>query len=92
VVTEKTTQAACAHVTLTPELNRALKGNGINDDCVAEVFVCSQVELSLGDELAVEVHQAHGDKCPRCWNWRELGEDGLCERCHDVMTTIEGQE
>jgi isoleucyl-tRNA synthetase len=35
------------------------------------------------------VHAAHGEKCPRCWNWRELGEDGLCDRCHDVMASIE---
>ena len=36
------------------------------------VFVCS-------------VFPAEGQKCPRCWNWRELGEDGLCERCHDAV-------
>ena len=51
----------------------------------AEAFVCSEVELACGDELACEVLPAHGEKCPRCWNWRPLGADGLCCRCSHAV-------
>ncbi len=85
-VTEKTTQAAEAHLTL-PEAAYELLGEGQVD--LAEVFVCANVKTERGEELAAHVHAAHGEKCPRCWNWRELGEDGLCDRCHDVMASIE---
>ena len=88
-VTEKTTQAAEAHLTL-PEAAYELLGEGQVD--LAEVFVCANVKTERGEELAAHVHAAHGEKCPRCWNWRELGEDGLCERCHDVIATIQAGE
>ncbi|MBQ3282370.1 MAG: hypothetical protein IJH42_00780, partial [Atopobiaceae bacterium] len=53
---------------------------------LAEVFVCSEVEVVEGEELSVTVEAAHGEKCPRCWNWREpVDEAGLCQRCHDVV-------
>ena len=42
---------------------------------LAEPLVCS----------AVTVAHAEGERCPRCWNWRELGDDGLCCRCHDAV-------
>ncbi|MBQ6523718.1 MAG: class I tRNA ligase family protein, partial [Atopobiaceae bacterium] len=86
IITEKTTQAAAAHLTL-PAETLALLGDDFD---LAEVFVCASVEAKAGEELACEVHPASGEKCPRCWNWRELGEDGLCERCHDVMSALEG--
>ena len=89
VVTEKTAQAARATLTLPAETLAALQAGGVDAATVAEVFVCAQVELAAGDELAVVVEPAHGEKCPRCWNWRELGEDGLCDRCHDVMAELE---
>jgi isoleucyl-tRNA synthetase len=47
--------------------------------------VCSEVVLKAGEELACKAVPAEGDKCERCWNWRELGEDHLCHRCHDAV-------
>jgi len=86
VVTEKTAQAARATLTLPAETLAALQAGGVDAATVAEVFVCAQVELAAGDELAVVVEPAHGEKCPRCWNWREpVDEAGLCQRCHDVV-------
>ena len=38
-----------------------------------ELFIVSGVTFAAGDELACEVKPAEGDKCPRCWNYRELG-------------------
>ena len=36
-----------------------------------ELFIVSGVTFAAGDELACEVKPAEGDKCPRCWNYRE---------------------
>ncbi len=56
---------------------------------LAEMFIVS--EVAVGDEaaeVAVGVERASGEKCPRCWNWRELGADGLCERCSAVVRAL----
>ncbi len=86
VVTEKTTQATHAELTLPHGAFALLTGGGAPD--LAEAFVCSDVYAHEGDELACEVLPAEGDKCPRCWNWRKLGADGLCARCHDVVESL----
>ena len=86
VFEEKSPQATRAELTLPHEYAHALLGDeGVN---LAEVFVCSEVCVHEGDELACEVLPANGEKCPRCWNWREPVEGGLCERCHDVVDAL----
>ncbi len=36
--------------------------------------------------LRIGVDKARGEKCPRCWQYTETGdEDGLCPRCHAVL-------
>lgn len=85
-LTEKTTQAARATLTAPAELHALLSGDLGCD--LAEPFVCSEVLLAQGDELTCSVEPAHGEKCPRCWNFRELGEDGLCPRCHDAVAAL----
>ncbi|MBF0929910.1 MAG: class I tRNA ligase family protein, partial [Atopobium sp.] len=82
VVTEKTTQATRAEVTLTAEQAASISHAGLD---FAEAFVCSEVTVSEGTELSVSVYPANGERCDRCWNYRELGEDHLCHRCHDVV-------
>ena len=81
-LTEKTTQAAAATLVAPDGTYEALESSGVD---LAEHFVCSSVELRRGDELSCAVAPAAGEKCPRCWNWRELGPDGLCPRCHDAV-------
>ena len=83
VVAEKTTQATRAELTLPKATYELLCGEFACD--LAEPLVCSSVCVAEGDELSCEVLPASGEKCPRCWNWRELGPDGLCERCHDAL-------
>ncbi|MEE0027094.1 MAG: hypothetical protein U0J70_05870, partial [Atopobiaceae bacterium] len=56
---------------------------------LAEPFVCSEVAVAQGDELSCAAVPAQGDKCERCWNWREVGEDHLCHRCHDAVEAYE---
>lgn len=44
-------------------------------------------ELTQYENCQVQVEKANGHVCPRCWNYTEAEhEDGLCDRCHDVLT------
>ncbi|HIR01447.1 MAG TPA: class I tRNA ligase family protein, partial [Candidatus Aveggerthella stercoripullorum] len=57
-----------------------------------ELFIVSAVTFEPGEELAAQVSPAPGEKCPRCWNYRELGGNAahphVCERCGDVLDAI----
>lgn len=92
---EKTTQATHAVITLPQDMMETLAkaSKQVNTQLsrevmIAEVLVASDVELKEGEELMVEVVPATGEKCPRCWNWRELMDDGLCKRCHEVVANL----
>ena len=91
---EKSTQASRARLTVPAEAYALLTAADAPD--LAEAFVCSAVELVSGAEYACEVTAAEGEKCPRCWNYRTLGVDGLCCRCTKAVAewTIahEGEE
>ncbi|MEL7624577.1 MAG: isoleucine--tRNA ligase [Clostridiales bacterium] len=53
-----------------------------------DLFIVSQTELLLvdGDGLAVEVTNAAGEKCQRCWIYHEdLNDAGTCPRCSKVL-------
>ena len=40
--------------------------------------------------LTIEVLNAPGTKCPRCWmHSLEANEEGLCPRCATVMKTLD---
>ncbi|MBQ9058398.1 MAG: isoleucine--tRNA ligase [Atopobiaceae bacterium] len=81
---ERSTQAAQVTLTLPQESFELLCGEGAPD--LAEAFVCSSVELEQGEEASAEVSRAAGEKCPRCWNWRKQLIDGVCPRCHEVVS------
>ena len=57
-----------------------------------ELFIVAGVTFEEADGLAVEVVPAEGEKCPRCWNYRELGGNPnhphVCARCGDVLDEI----
>ena len=57
-----------------------------------ELFIVSGVTLQAGEEFACEVLPAQGEKCPRCWNYRELGGNEnhphVCARCADALDAI----
>ncbi len=64
-------------------------------DVLAELFIVSGVEFAADGgaaELSAEVLPADGEKCPRCWNYRELGGNAnhpdVCERCGDALDAI----
>lgn len=83
-------QEAAATIMGNTQLIEALAAHGL--DTLAEAFIVSAVELEESDDadgFVASVSPAPGEKCPRCWNYRELGPDGLCERCHDVVFGLE---
>jgi len=62
---------------------------------LAEIFIVSAVEVIVAEaatgasaEMVVTVLPAVGEKCPRCWNWRELDETGVCARCAGVLAAL----
>ena len=83
-------QEATVSVTAPGEAVAVLQGRG--SDALSELFIVADVRLREGDELAVEVLPASGEKCPRCWNLRELGTDTdhpeVCERCASVLRQL----
>ena len=83
-------QEAAVKVTAPAELLPVLEGFGAA--VLEELFIVSGVEFVEGPELACEVLHAPGKKCPRCWNYRELGGNAnhphVCSRCGDVLDEI----
>ena len=77
----------------------------VADMKLAEIFIVSDVKLadaktgaadavvgsgSAFPGLTIEVLNAPGTKCPRCWmHSLEANEEGLCPRCAAVMKTID---
>ena len=55
-------------------------------DNAAQLLIVSQLEFVDGDEFKVEVKQAEGPTCARCWMIvPSVGEDELCPRCHAIV-------
>ena len=60
---------------------------------VADLFIVSKVEITVGAELAVSVAAAEGEKCPRCWKFHTHADaNGLCARCAAVVPAVEIEE
>ena len=56
---------------------------------LADLLIVSQVEVTVGGELAVSVSEAAGTKCPRCWKHSTAAdENGLCPRCAAVVAKL----
>ncbi|MCA1957878.1 MAG: isoleucine--tRNA ligase, partial [Nitrospira sp.] len=66
------------------------------EQILPSLFIVSQVELKEAGEFPqkpdflVRVFKAKGDKCERCWNYREaVGRDAahptLCDRCLEAI-------
>ena len=63
-------------------------------DQLRYIFIVSQVEVHEGDAMGVEIRNADGKKCERCWNYSvRVGEfekyPTVCERCAKALTEIE---
>ena len=80
-------------VTVKAEDNTVLKAN---EKDLADIYIVSQANLSdekpsdvlneySEEGYTVWVTKAHGEKCTRCWKYRELNEDGICPDCADAI-------
>lgn len=67
-----------------------------NEADLADIYIVSQAHLSQEkpedvlneyneEGYTVWVTKAQGDKCVRCWKYRELNEDGICQDCLDAI-------
>jgi len=57
------------------------------------IFIVSQVEVHEGSSFSVEIQEADGEKCDRCWNYStRVGEFSeyptVCERCAEALPEI----
>jgi isoleucyl-tRNA synthetase len=63
-------------------------------DNLREALVVSELDLreSASDEIVLTIHAAHGEKCRRCWKFRQLGTDPehptICTDCTTVVQTL----
>lgn len=82
-----------AAVYLNVEDNAVLKEN---QDELCNIFITSQACVTdekpenvlneyKEDEFTVWVTKAEGEKCSRCWKYRKLNSDGICEECLDAI-------
>ena len=65
----------------------------MSEEALADLFIVSQVSLTVGDEVSVRVKAAAGVKCGRCWKLlhsvASVGEhEALCPRCAAVMAKL----
>jgi isoleucyl-tRNA synthetase len=83
-------QEAAVSVTAPADVVAALDARGAV--ALAELFIVASVETRAGDEVAVSITAATGEKCPRCWNLRELGTNAdhpeVCARCASVLAGL----
>jgi isoleucyl-tRNA synthetase len=58
-----------------------------------ELLIVSKVELQQGSEYQIDISVSELEKCPRCWNFRELGADqnhpDVCQRCANALSAME---
>jgi isoleucyl-tRNA synthetase len=63
-------------------------------DNLREALVVSELELRVasGDAVKLEISVADGEKCQRCWKYRELGSDpahpSICADCDAVVRAL----
>lgn len=80
-------------VTVKADDNSVLKAN---EKDLADIYIVSQANLAdekpsdvlneySEEGYTVWVTKAHGEKCTRCWKYRELNEDGICPDCADAI-------
>jgi len=80
-------------VCIKTEDNEVLKAN---EDELCNIFITSQAYVGdekpedvlneyVEDEYTVWVTKAKGEKCERCWKYRELNSDGICSECADAI-------
>ncbi|HEV3089854.1 MAG TPA: isoleucine--tRNA ligase [Candidatus Cybelea sp.] len=80
---------AQVRLTVAPALYKQLHALGDN---LREALVVSALSLRSGEEERFELLPADGEKCARCWKYRELGSDprhpSICFECAQVVREL----
>lgn len=77
----------------------SVKDNAVlkaNEDELCNIFITSQAYVTdekpsdvlneyKEDDFTVRVTKAKGEKCARCWKYRKLNSDGICEECLEAI-------
>ena len=77
----------------------SVKDNSVlkaDEDELCNIFITSQANVTdekpsgvlneyKEDDYTVWVTKAEGEKCARCWKYRKLNSDGICEECVDAI-------
>ncbi len=74
--------------------NSVLKAN---EDELCNIFITSQAHVTdekpsdvlneyQEDDITVWVTKAEGEKCERCWKYRKLNANGICEDCVNAIS------
>ena len=67
-----------------------------NEDELCNIFITSQAYVTsekpenvlneyTEDGYTVWVTKAEGEKCERCWKYRKLNSDGICDECDEAV-------
>lgn len=64
-------------------LQETLK-NHFSSEEIAFYLVVSDVHFDLSEDNVI-VKKSEKEKCPRCWQYHDLTEKGLCHRCSEVI-------
>ena len=71
-----------------------LKANEVD---LADIYIVSQAQLTnqkpseeilneySEDGYTIWVVKAKGEKCARCWKYRQLDENGICQKCKEAL-------
>lgn len=61
----------------------------MGEQMLSELFISGPVHLEQADSPTCIIRHTDLSKCPRCWNYRELGGNpnhpDVCKRCGDVL-------
>ena len=77
----------------------SVKDNAVlkaDEDELCNIFITSQANVTdekpsgvlneyKEDDYTVWVTKAEGEKCARCWKYRKLNSDGICEECIEAI-------
>ena len=55
---------------------------------LADLFIISQVTVTVGEAVSAAVEPAAGEKCERCWKVLPTVSECLCPRCGEVVKTL----
>ncbi|MBR5533241.1 MAG: isoleucine--tRNA ligase [Ruminiclostridium sp.] len=76
-----------ANVALTVTAEEAFLAE-MDPQALADLFIISQVSVTVGDAVSASVEPAAGEKCERCWKVLPTVSECLCPRCASVVKSI----